>query len=97
MLTASKLPKTFWKYAMSMAAYLIAQSPVAGIKGEVPYTKLTSRPVDISLFRPFGCPAYALVHKSHRKGKFDKQAMKCILIGYPQGKKTYLLMDTKTK
>ena len=24
MLTASKLPKTFWKYAMSTAAYLIA-------------------------------------------------------------------------
>jgi len=97
MLTASGLPKSFWKYAMAMATHLIAHSPASGIKGEVPYTKLTDRPVDPSLFRPFGCPAYALVHKSHRKGKFDERAVKSVLIGYPPDKKAYLLMDVKTK
>ena len=97
MLTASGLPKSFWKYAMAMATHLIARSPASGIKGEVPYMKLTGRPVDTSLFRPFGCPAYALIHKSHRKGKFDEGAIKSVLIGYPPDKKAYLLMDVKTK
>ena len=97
MLYASKHPKSFWTYAMATAAQLIARSPASGIDSEVPYTKLTDRPVDVSLFRPFGCPAYALVHKAHRKGKFSERATKCILIGYPHDKKAYLLMDTTTR
>src|SRR3989442_1080830 len=83
MLIVSGLPKSFWTHAMATAVYLISRSPASGIQCEVLYTKLTDRPVDTSLFRPFGCTAYVLVHKVHHKGKFNKCAVKCALIGYP--------------
>jgi transposase InsO family protein len=97
MLADSGLPRNFWTYAMAMAAHLITRSPATGIKGQIPYTKLTDRPVDASLFHPFGCITYALVHKEHRNGKFNNHATKCVLIGYPPNKKGYLLLDVKTK
>jgi transposase InsO family protein len=97
MLADSGLPKSFWTYAMAMSAHLISCSPATGIKGKVPDTKLTNCPVDESLFQPFRCTAYALIHKAHCTSKFNSRATKCVLIGYSPNKKAYLLLDVKTK
>ena len=63
MLIDSGLPKTYWKEAFSMATFLIARNPSAGLKGKIPFAKLTKTKVDPTLFRPFGCVAYALIPK----------------------------------
>ncbi|RXW14669.1 hypothetical protein EST38_g11187, partial [Candolleomyces aberdarensis] len=97
MLVDSKLPKTLWSEAMSAAVHTIARTPAAGLGGAIPFEKMFGREVDPSLLRPFGCPAYALVPKEHRSGKFSKNARKCVMLGYESKKKAYRLLDTQTK
>ncbi|EGO24935.1 hypothetical protein SERLADRAFT_340132, partial [Serpula lacrymans var. lacrymans S7.9] len=81
MLHDSKLPKSFWVDAMQTAAYITARSPASGLHGKTPYEILFKRRVDPTLFRPFGCQAYALIPKDKRQGKFYSKGRKAIMIG----------------
>ncbi|EGN90990.1 hypothetical protein SERLA73DRAFT_43314, partial [Serpula lacrymans var. lacrymans S7.3] len=56
----------FWVDAMQTAAYITARSPASGLHGKTPYEILFKRRVDPTLFRPFGCQAYALIPKDKR-------------------------------
>ncbi|KAJ3527698.1 hypothetical protein NMY22_g9685 [Coprinellus aureogranulatus] len=97
MLIDSGLPKTYWTEAMTMAAHIIARTPAAGIGGDIPYERMFKRKVDPTTLRPFGCVAYALIPKDLRKGKFDSNARKCILLGYQSEQRAYRLLDLATK
>ena len=48
MLIESGLPKSFWSDAMLTAATVIGRTPAASLKGQVPYTVIFNRKVDIS-------------------------------------------------
>jgi hypothetical protein len=93
----SGLPKSFWCYAMDYAAWTIARSPAAGLKGRVPHQMLFKRHVDPTFFRPFGCTAYALIPKDKRGGKLNRKGRKCVMLGYEYGKKSYRLFDVQTR
>lgn len=99
MLIESGLPKSFWADAMQTAAYVMCRSPAKGLKGRTPYQTLfgEQRKIDTSFFHPFGCPAYALIPKDQRKGKFAPKGRKCIFLGYEYGKHAYKLMDVTTR
>ncbi|KAJ3532570.1 hypothetical protein NMY22_g7692 [Coprinellus aureogranulatus] len=97
MLIDSRLPKTYWTEAMSMAAHIIGRTPASGIGGEIPFERMFNRKVDPSKFRPFGCTGYALIPKQFRDGKFGDNARKCILLGYESQQKAYRLLDIATK
>ncbi|EGN91151.1 hypothetical protein SERLA73DRAFT_43160, partial [Serpula lacrymans var. lacrymans S7.3] len=97
MLHDSKLPKLFWVDAMQTAAYITARSPASGLHGKTPYEILFKRRVDPTLFRPFGCQAYALILKDKRQGKFYSKGRKAIMIGYTHGKQAYKLLDTEKR
>lgn len=94
MLIDSGIPKSFWSDAMHTAAFLTARNPSSGLKGKTPYGKIFKRKVDASWFRPFGCPAYALIPKGTQSWKFAHKGRKSIMIGYTTGKKAYRLLDT---
>ena len=93
MLEDSKLPKSFWTDAMSTATYVTAHSPSSALSGGVPYQVLFNRKVNPTLFRPFGCLAYALIPKEHRGGKFKSHGRRCIMLGYTYGQQAYKLLD----
>ena len=93
MLEDSKLPKTFWTDAMSTATYVTARSPSSALSGGVPYQVLFNRKVNPTLFRPFGCLAYALIPKEHHGGKFKSHGQRCIILGYTYGQQAYKLLD----
>lgn len=97
MLIDSNLPKSYWTDAMSTSAFIIARTPATGLKGQNPYTAAFNRPVDASWFKPFGCPAYALIPKDKRNGKFGPKGIKSIFLGYTAGKKAYRLLDLNTR
>ena len=63
MLEGSKLPKSFWADAMSTAADISVQSLTSTLGGKVPYQVFFNRQVNPTLFRPFGCLAYAHIPK----------------------------------
>jgi transposase InsO family protein len=96
-LVASHLPRSWWPRAMEAAAYTINRSPAAGQKGKTPYERLYDRRIDIHHLHTFGCPAYPLVEKELRSGKFTNHARRCVFIGYVENSKAYWLLDLETQ
>nr|GEZ49598.1 copia LTR rider [Tanacetum cinerariifolium] len=84
---ASGLPKTFWAEATCTAAYLINRSPSRAIEKKTPMEMWSGHLSDYGMLRIFGCVAY--LHD--KQGKLDSRAIKCVLLGYPEGVKGYRL------
>nr|GEY54070.1 hypothetical protein [Tanacetum cinerariifolium] len=85
LLIQSGLPKTFWAKATCTAAYLINRSPSTTIEKKTPIEMWSGHPSDYGMLRIFGYVAY-----SHDKqGKLQPRAIKCVLLGYPEGVKGY--------
>ncbi|GJT93061.1 retrotransposon protein, putative, ty1-copia subclass [Tanacetum coccineum] len=87
LLIQSGLPKTFWAEATCTAAYLINRSPSTSIKKNTPMKMWSGHPSDYGMLRTFGCVAYSHV----KQGKLEPRAVKCVLLGYPEGVKGYRL------
>ncbi|GJX75299.1 retrovirus-related pol polyprotein from transposon TNT 1-94 [Tanacetum coccineum] len=63
------------------------QSPTTAIEKKTPMEMCSGHPSDYGMLRIFGCVAY-----SHDKqGKLKPRALKCVLLGYPEGVKGYRL------
>nr|GEU41502.1 retrovirus-related Pol polyprotein from transposon TNT 1-94 [Tanacetum cinerariifolium] len=87
LLIQSGLPKTFWAEATCTAAYLINRSPSTAIEKKTPMEMWSGHPSDYEMLRTFGCVAYSHV----QQGKLEPRAVKCVLLGYPEGMKGYRL------
>nr|GEX13874.1 putative retrotransposon [Tanacetum cinerariifolium] len=87
LLIQSGLPKNFWAEATCTAAYLINRSPSTAIKKKTHMEMWSGHPSDYGMLRTFGCVAYSHV----QQGKLEPRAVKCVLLGYPEGVKGYRL------
>nr|GEY96269.1 retrovirus-related Pol polyprotein from transposon TNT 1-94 [Tanacetum cinerariifolium] len=87
LLIQSGLPKTFWAEATCTAVYLINRSPSTAIDKKTPMEMWSRHPSDYEMLRTFGCVAYSHV----QQGKLEPRAVKCVLLGYPEGVKGYRL------
>ncbi|GJY91424.1 retrotransposon protein, putative, ty1-copia subclass [Tanacetum coccineum] len=87
LLIQSGLPKTFWAEATCTAAYLINRSPSTAIEKKTPMEMWSGHPSDYGMLRIFGCVAYP----HNKQGKLEPRAIKCVLLGYPEGVKGYRL------
>ncbi|GJZ47598.1 retrotransposon protein, putative, ty1-copia subclass [Tanacetum coccineum] len=87
LLIQSGLPKTFWAEATCTAAYLINRSPSRAIEKKTPMEMWSGHPSDYGMLRIFGCVAYP----HDKQGKLEPRAIKCVLLGYPEGVKGYRL------
>ena len=90
------LPKEFWAEATNMAVYVINRSPGTAIDLQIPEEKWTSRKVDYSDLRTFGCSAYVHVQKQERS-KLDPKSKPCLFMGFKEGVKGYKLWDPVQK
>ncbi|GJS67592.1 retrotransposon protein, putative, ty1-copia subclass [Tanacetum coccineum] len=93
LLIQSGLPKTFWVEATYMAAYLINRSPSTTIEKKTPTEMCLGHPSDYEMLRIFDCVAYP----HDKQGKLDPRAVKCVLLGYPEGVKGYRLYRLDNK
>nr|GEW00572.1 zinc finger, CCHC-type [Tanacetum cinerariifolium] len=89
LLIQSGLPKTFWAEATCTAAYLINRSPSTAIEKKTHMEMWSGHPSDYGMLRTFGCVAYSHV----QQGKLELRAVKCVLLGYPEGVKGILGAD----
>ena len=87
MLISASLPKVFWAEAIMSAAYLINRCPSTTLEMKTPEEVWFGRPTDYSRLKVFGCTTYA--HIKHNK--LEPRALRCVLIGYPEGVKDYRL------
>jgi transposase InsO family protein len=96
LLSESKLPISYWSYAVSTAAHLINRLPTPNLKQKTPWELLFHKPPDIQYLRTFGCQCFPLLtpytaHKLHPK------TISCVFLGYPTNTKGYLCLDPVTK
>ncbi|GKD95173.1 retrotransposon protein, putative, ty1-copia subclass [Tanacetum coccineum] len=87
LLIQSGLPNTLWAEATCTVAYLINRSPSTAIEKKTPMEMWSGHPSDYRMLRIFSCVAYSHV----KQGKLEPRAVKCILLGYPEGMKGYRL------
>lgn len=92
----ASLPLEFWGECILMAAYLINRTPTSLLDGKTPFEKLHSRPPPLHHLRVYGCLCYAH-NQSHKLDKFASRSIKCVFLGYPNGKKGWRVYNLDTK
>ncbi|PNX62607.1 equilibrative nucleoside transporter 3-like protein, partial [Trifolium pratense] len=92
MISARKVPKSFWPEAVNWATYLMNRSPTFSVKDMTPEEAWSGRKPSVSHFRVFGCLAHVHIPDSQRK-KLDSKSKKCVLLGVSDVSKAYKLYD----
>nr|GEY32997.1 Gag-Pol polyprotein [Tanacetum cinerariifolium] len=87
LLIQSGLPKTFRAEVTFTATYLINRSLSREIEKKTLIEMWSGHPSDYGMLRIFGCVAYP----HDKQGKLEPRAVKCVLLGYPEGVKGYKL------
>ncbi|XP_076936014.1 uncharacterized protein LOC143602945 [Bidens hawaiensis] len=96
MLHEKNFSKVFWGEAIATAIYIRYLSPTRALYNRTPYEVWYDYKPSIHHLKVFGCVAYSLKPKQHRK-KFDSKTRKCIFIGYSPNSKAYQLYDPATR
>ncbi|KAG7563712.1 Ribonuclease H-like superfamily [Arabidopsis suecica] len=96
LLFQARLPTKFWGESIQAATHLINRTPSSLLKGKTPYQVLFQKSPSYDDIRIFGCLCYAkLVRRSN--DKFEDRSARCMFLGYPFGKKGWLVMDLQTE
>nr|GEW71489.1 zinc finger, CCHC-type [Tanacetum cinerariifolium] len=75
------------RYFLSVVDDYPERSPSTSIEKKTPVKMWSGHPSDYGMLRTFGCVTYSYV----KQGKLEPRAVKCILLGYPEGVKGYRL------
>jgi transposase InsO family protein len=95
LLSESKLPMSYWSYAVSTATHLINRLPTPNLSHKTPWEMLFHKHPDLTYLKSFGCQCFPLLtpytaHKLHPK------TTPCVFLGYPSYTKGYLCLDPIT-
>jgi hypothetical protein len=96
LLFQSKLPPSFWSYAILHAVFLINRVPTPLLHNTSPYFTLYNQLPDLNLFKVFGCLCYASTLHNHRT-KLQSRARKTVFLGYKSGFKGFVLYDLSSR
>lgn len=92
----ASLPIEFWGECILTAANLINRTPTPVLNGKTPFEKLHNRSPPVHHLRTFGCLCFA--HNQNHKGdKFASWSIRCVFLGYPNGKKGWRVFNLETK
>lgn len=88
MLIGVGMKNSLWGEAVITAAYLINRSSSSVIGFKTPQEMWTRKSPSLAHLRPFGCTTYV----QSSQGKLQPRALKCVMLGYPEGVKGYKLL-----
>ena len=95
LLSQSKLPMSYWSYAISTVAHLINKLPTPNLGNQSPWETLYKVSPGLNHLRTFGCECFPLLtpYNSH---KLLPKTTPCVFIGYPLHTKGYYCLDRIT-
>ena len=77
-------------------AHLINQTPTPLLQNKTPFEILFNKPPMFCAIRTFGCLCFAHNQITHGD-KFASRSRKCVVVGYPFGKKGWRLYELESK
>lgn len=93
----AKFETKFWAEAVNTAVYIKNRSPTSGLVGDTtPYEMWTKRKPNIEHLRIFGSSVMVHIPKQKRR-KWDKKAVRMLLVGYSENTKGYRLYDPESQ
>ena len=81
---------------MLTATYLINRTPMPLLQNKTPYEILYGDPPSYENLRVFGTLLFAR-RISLNKEKFNRRSNRCVFLGYPMGKKGWLVFNLGTE
>ncbi|MEN7973604.1 MAG: reverse transcriptase domain-containing protein, partial [Verrucomicrobiota bacterium] len=96
LLSGANLPLKFWVPAVDTATYLKNRSPTTAVDKKTPFETFLGFKPSVRHLRVFGCQCFAHVPKDERK-KMGKKSVECILLGYSNKTKGYIVYDKASK
>lgn len=96
MLSAKKVPKSFWPEAVKWTFYVLNICPTLAVKDVTPREAWNGVKPSVEYFRVWGCIGHVHIPEAKR-GKLDDKSFPCVLIGVSTESKAYKLFDPKNK
>ena len=93
MLADSGLPKTFWVECLAALIYVLNHCPTSTVPNSTPHEAFRKEKPKVDHLWVWGCVAYVHVQKDKRQ-HLGSHMEKCIFIGYPQGMKGCVEVDS---
>lgn len=96
MLSAKRIPKTFWPEGVNWTVHVLNRCPTLAVKNKTPEEAWSGLKPSVDHFRVFGCISHVHVPDNKRM-KLDAKSFKCILLGVSEECKAYRLLDPISK
>lgn len=92
MLSLSKLPLSYWSYAVTAATHIINRLPTPGLHNRSPWELLFHYVPDLTHLRVFGCTCFPLL-RPYNTHKLQTHTKFCIFLGYLAYSKGYIYLE----
>ncbi|GKB12674.1 retrovirus-related pol polyprotein from transposon TNT 1-94 [Tanacetum coccineum] len=96
MLSASKLPLSFWAEAVATACYTLKQSIIISTHGKMAYHIINDRKPSIKHLYIFGCICY-ITRDGENLDKMKEKGDPCVMVGYSTQSKGYHVYNKRTR
>ncbi|GJR61738.1 retrovirus-related pol polyprotein from transposon TNT 1-94 [Tanacetum coccineum] len=96
MLSASKLPLSFWAEAVATACYTQNRSIIISTHGKTAYHIINDRKPSIKHLHIFGCICY-ITRDGENLDKMKEKGDPCIMVGYSTQSKGYRVYNKRTR
>ncbi|GJR65340.1 retrovirus-related pol polyprotein from transposon TNT 1-94 [Tanacetum coccineum] len=95
MLSASKLPLSFWAEAVATACYTQNRSIIISTHGKTAYHLINDRKPSIKHLHIFGCICY-ITRNGENLDKMNEKGDPCVMVGYSTQSKGYRVYNKRT-
>ncbi|GJR04600.1 putative ribonuclease H-like domain-containing protein [Tanacetum coccineum] len=96
MLSASKLPLSFWAKAVATACYTQNRSIIISTHGKTAYHIINDRKPSIKHLHIFGCICY-ITRDGENLDKMKEKGDPCVMVGYSTQSKGYRVYNKRTR
>nr|GEY52679.1 retrotransposon protein, putative, Ty1-copia subclass [Tanacetum cinerariifolium] len=83
MISQTTIPKSFWDYALEIAAHILNMIPTKKVE-KTPYEVWQEKAPKLSYLKVWGCEALVKRDTLTKSDKLEPRSIKCIFIGYPK-------------
>jgi len=95
MIFDSKLPKSYWTFAVSYAQEILNRLPTRAVsEDKTPYELFLQKKPSVAHIRVFRCRAFVHI-PDEKRSKLDPKVVEGFFVGLPENRKGYIVADSR--